>query len=299
MESMDWQAFSEFLGSGAGQAAIRLLRIMGILLGAWVLAVLLRRASNAFRVHMGRRVSTPEQVNRVETLGRVFRYAMTVVVTTTAAVLVLDEIGISVAPILGAAGVVGVAIGFGAQNLVKDYFTGLFLLVENQMSVGDVVTIAGLSGQVEELTLRHVRLRDYGGHVHYVSNGLITTVTNHTHGFAYAVVDVSVAYGEPLDEVMRVMRQVGDGLVADPAFQKRILEPLEIAGVDSLGNSAVVIRGRIKVRGPEQWSVRREFLRRVMLAFSQAGIVIPLSPHTTFAGRAPKAPAAEDPEPAA
>lgn len=292
---MDWQAFSEFLGSGAGQAAVRLLRITGILLGAWILAMLLRRASKAFRVHMGRRVSTQEQVNRVETLARVFRYAMTVVVTMIAAVLVLSELGISVAPILGAAGVVGVAIGFGAQNLVKDYFTGLFLLIENQMSVGDVVTIAGLSGQVEELTLRHVRLRDYGGHVHYVSNGLITTVTNHTHGFAYAVVDVSVAYGESLDEVMKVMREVGTQLMEDPEYKPRILEPLEIAGVDSLGNSAVVIRGRIKVRGPEQWSVRREFLRRVMLAFGKAGIVIPLSPHTTFAGRSPRA-VADEPE---
>jgi small conductance mechanosensitive channel len=285
---MDWQSVSEFLGSELGGYAVRLLRIMGILLGAWVLAMLLRRLSRAFRMQVGRHVSSPEHINRVETLARVLRYAMTVVVTLVAAVLVLSELGISVAPILGAAGIVGVAIGFGAQNLVKDYFTGLFLLIENQMSVGDVVTIAGLSGQVEEITLRHVRLRDYEGHVHFVSNGLITTVTNRTQGFAYAVADVSVAYGEPLDEVMQVMREVGAGLAADPAFRDGILGPLEIAGVDSLGTSAVVIRSRIKVRGAEQWNVRREYLRRVMAAFGRAGIVIPLAPHTVYAGPATK-----------
>lgn len=286
---MDWQAFGEFLGTGTGQAAIRLLRITGILLGAWILAMLLRRVTKAFRVQMGRRVSTPEQVNRVETLGRVVRYAMTVVVTMVAAVLVLSELGISVAPILGAAGVVGVAIGFGAQNLVKDYFSGLFLLIENQMSVGDVVTIAGLSGQVEEITLRHVRLRDHNGHVHYISNGLITTVTNKTQVFAYAVMDVGVAYRENVESVLEVMRDVGAGLAADSAFSDAILEPLEILGVESLGDSAVVLRCRIKVRASQQWNVRREYLRRVKAAFDSQGIEIPFPHMTVYAGAEHKA----------
>jgi small conductance mechanosensitive channel len=286
---MDWQTVSEFLDSEMGEAAIRLLRIAGILLGAWVLAMLLRRLSKAFRMQVGRRVSTPEQLNRVETLGRVFRYAMTVVVTLVAAVLVLSELGISVAPILGAAGVVGVAIGFGAQNLVKDYFSGLFLLIENQMSVGDVVIIAGLSGQVEEITLRHVRLRDANGHVHYISNGLITTVTNMTQVFAYAVMDVGVAYREDVDGVIEVMREVGAALAADPSFSDAMLEPLEILGVESLGDSAVVLRCRIKVRASQQWNVRREYLRRVKAAFDRQGIEIPFPHMTVYAGADRKA----------
>lgn len=275
---MDWQSISDFMGSRWGESTIRLVRIFFILLGAWLLSALLSRLIRRIRERVAVRFTAPEQINRAVTLGRVFRYTATVIVVLVAGVLVLSELGISVAPILGAAGVVGVAIGFGAQNLVKDYFTGFFLLLENQMSTGDVVTIAGLSGVVEDITLRHVRLRDYEGHVHYISNSLITTVTNRTHGFAYAVMDIGVAYRERTDRVMDVMRKVGAELADDPAFEARILEPLEIAGVEQLGDSAVVIRCRFKVRPIEQWNVRREYLRRVKAAFDDLGIEIPY-PH--------------------
>jgi small-conductance mechanosensitive channel len=285
---MNWESVSDFFSSEIGVATVRLVRICIILLGAWLLARLLGRLSKAVRNHVGQRLSAPEQINRAETLGRVFRYAATVVVTLVASVLVLSELGISVAPILGAAGVVGLAIGFGAQNLVKDYFTGMFLLLEHQMSNGDVVTVAGLSGRVEEITLRHVRLRDYNGHVHYISNGLITTVTNQTQGFAYAVMDVGVAYREQVDEVMAVMREVGAELASDAAFESLIQEPLEIAGVESLGDSAVVLRCRFKVRAMEQWTVRREYLRRVKAAFDRRGIEIPY-PHMTIHAQDAKA----------
>ncbi len=190
------EAIGDFLTGEWGSSVVRMLRIVGILIGAWILAALLSRVIRKIRMRISQNLTAPEQVKRAETLGRVFRYAVSVIVTLVAGVLVLSELGISVAPILGAAGVVGVAVGFGAQNLVKDYFTGLFLLLENQMSTGDVVTVAGLTGVVEDITLRHVRLRDYSGHVHYISNGLITTVTNLTYGFAYAVIDVGVAYRE-------------------------------------------------------------------------------------------------------
>ncbi|HUG72993.1 MAG TPA: mechanosensitive ion channel family protein [Steroidobacteraceae bacterium] len=281
---MNWQAISDFLGSEVGRTSITLLRICVILVGAWVLTALLSRLIRTFRKRISLGLTAPEQVKRAETLGRVFRYAVSVLVTLVAGVLVLSELGISVAPILGAAGVVGLAIGFGAQNLVKDYFTGLFLLLENQLSTGDVVTIAGVSGLVEDITLRYVRLRDYGGHVHYVSNGLITTVTNRTHGFAYAVMDVGVAYREQVDAVLQVMREVGAELADDANFRHRILEPLDIAGVESLGDSAVVLRCRFKVPGLEQWSVRREYLRRVKAAFDRKGIEIPFPHLTLYAG---------------
>ena len=224
------------------------------------------------------RQETTEDGQRVRTLSRVIRYVLTVAVTLLGAILVLGELGISVAPILGAAGVIGIAVGFGAQSLVKDYFTGFFLLLENQLRIGDVVDAGGKSGTVEELTLRYLRLRDYSGNVHYIPNGNITVVTNMSLGFAYAVIDIGVAYAERIDEVIALMRRVGETLRTDPSFATRILEPLEVAGVEQWADSAVVIRCRFKVAPLEQWSVRREYLARIKAAFDEAGVEIPF-PH--------------------
>jgi small conductance mechanosensitive channel len=189
-----------------------------------------------------------------------------------------------VAPILGAAGVVGIAVGFGAQSLVKDYFTGFFILLENQIRQGDVVQVADKAGLVEEITLRYVRLRDYDGNVHYVPNGLVTTVTNMSRGFAQSVIDVGVAYREDVDEAFEVMRAVAAELRADAAFAPRILDEIEIAGVEKWADSAVVLRCRFKVAPLEQWNVRREFLRRLKQAFDARGIEIPFPHLTVYAG---------------
>ncbi len=226
-----------------------------------------------------------ERVKRLNTLEQVFRYIATVLITLIAAMLVLSEVGISIAPILAAAGVLGIAIGFGAQSLVKDYFTGLFLLLENQVRQGDVVEVAGKGGLVEEMTLRYIRLRDYEGSVHYIPNGTIDTVTNRSRSFAHAVIDVGVAYREDVDEVYAVMREVAVGLRGDPEFADKIVEDLEIAGVDQWGDSAVVIRCRFKVRPLEQWGVRRAYLYRLKKAFDAAGIEIPYPHLTVYAGQ--------------
>src|SRR3569833_1549682 len=207
------------------------------------------------------------------------------VVTLVTAMLVLSEVGISSAPILAAAGVLGIAIGFGAQSLVKDYFTGLFLLLENQIRQGDVVEVAGKGGLVEEMTLRYIRLRDYEGSVHYIPNGHVDTVTNRSRGFAYAVIDVGVAYREDVDEIYGLMREVATGLRADPELGGKIVDDLEIAGVDQWGDSAVVIRCRFKVMPLEQWGVRREFLYRLKKAFDAAGVEIPFPHLTVYAGQ--------------
>jgi small conductance mechanosensitive channel len=225
-----------------------------------------------------------EQVKRAETLGRVFRYIVAVIILVLATTLILSELGIAVAPILGAAGVIGLAVGFGAQSLVKDYFAGFFILLENQMRQGDVVDIAGKAGLVEEITLRYVRLRDYDGNVHFVSNGLITTVTNMSRGYAQSVVDVGVAYREDTDEAVAVMCETGAQMRADPAFGPKILDELEIAGVDKWADSAVILRCRFKVQPLEQWNVRREFLRRLKKAFDARGIEIPFPHVTIYAG---------------
>ena len=275
-----------------GPATVTLLRVTVIVVVAWVLVAVLQRAIRAFRIRIAARLDDREAAKRAETLGRVFRYLVAVVVTLIAGMLVLGELGVSVAPILGAAGVVGLAVGFGAQTLVRDYFTGFFLLLENQIRQGDVVKLGEHAGLVEEVTLRYVQLRDYDGHVHFVPNGQITTVVNMSRGFAQAVIDVGVAYRENVDEVMAVMREVGRELRAVPEFDARILDELEIAGVERWADSAVVIRCRFRCRPLEQWTVRREYLRRLKAAFDAKGIEIPY-PHVTVyagqdkAGRAP------------
>lgn len=276
LRTVDWSAF--------GGVAVISFRVVAIALMAWTLALVLNRTIRAFRVRIASRFTAKEEVRRAETIGRVLRYIATVVVTLIAAVLILSELGVSVAPILGAAGVVGLAVGFGAQSLVKDYFTGFFLLLENQLTTGDVVKIADKAGLVEDVTLRFVRLRDYDGNVHFVPNNLITTVTNMSRSFAFAVVDAGVACREDTDAVVGVMRTVGAALREDPSYSERILDDLEVAGVESWGDSAVVLRCRFKVLPLEQWNVKREFLRRLKKAFHEHGIEIPFQRLTVFAG---------------
>ena len=226
-----------------------------------------------------------EEAKRIDTLARVIRYVATVVIGIVAAVEILHELGISIAPILAAAGVVGVAVGFGAQSLIKDYFTGFFLLLENQVRQGDVVDAGGKAGFVEEVTLRYIKMRDYSGNVHYVPNGTVSTVTNMSRGFAQSVIDVGVAYREDVDEVMKVMKEVGEDLRQDDVFGMKILDNMEMAGVDDLGNSSVVIRCRFKVLPLEQWTIRREYLRRIKHAFDARGIEIPFPHLTVYQGQ--------------
>lgn len=274
------------LWASMGGFVLAALRIVVIVAAAWAVIAVLQRGIRVFSMRVqGRFDDDRESTKRVETLARVFRYLTTVVVSLIAGILLLAELGISVAPILGAAGVVGLAIGFGAQSLVKDYFTGLFLLLENQIREGDVVDVGDHAGLVEVVTLRYVQLRDYDGNVHFVPNSQISTVINMTRGFAQAVIDISIAYRENTDDVVQVMRDVGSEMRADPKFAERLLDDLEIAGVESWADSAVVMRCRFKCAPVEQWGVRREYLRRLKQAFDARGIEIPYPHITVYAGQ--------------
>jgi small conductance mechanosensitive channel len=224
---------------------------------------------------MARRTSSASDLSRIDTVGSAFRYAATVVVVLVAGMLVLNELGISIAPILATAGVAGIAIAFGAQSLIKDYFTGFFLLLEDQVRVGDVVELAGRSGQVEELTLRYVRLRDYEGTVTFVPNGEIKLVVNRTRLFSYPLIDVAVVQQQDLEQVYKAIRDVSAGLRADPAFSARVLDDVEIAGVERWELWGLVVRARIRTAPLEQWNVKREFLRRLAEAFIARGIKTP------------------------
>lgn len=261
------------MGSGVRIAVITAL--------AWAAISFAHHLIRSIRVHYSNTLDSPEDVKRIATLGRVFRYIASVIITVVAGMLVLGELGVSIAPILGAAGVVGVAVGFGAQSLVKDFFSGFFLLLENQIRHGDVVEVAGKGGVVEEMTLRYVQLRDYDGNVHFVPNGTITTVTNMTRGHAYAVIDAGIAYREDIDEALTVMASVGRKMRQEATWQSRILEDVEVVGVEKWADSAVILRCRFKVAPIEQWNVRREFLRRLKYAFDSKNIEIPY-PHLTL-----------------
>ena len=276
IENIDWSRWS-----GPALSALRIVLIIAV---AWISIAVLQRMVRAMRIRIASHLDGVEGARRAETLGRVVRYLVGMVISAVAVMLVLAEVGVSLAPILGAAGVVGLAIGFGAQSLVKDYFTGFFILFEDQIRTGDVVKVADLAGLVEDITLRHVRLRDYDGNVHFVPNSLITTVTNMSRLFAQAVVDVGVAYRENVDEVLEVMKTVGAGMREDSVFGPKILADLDIAGVERLDDSAVVLRCRFKVAPLEQWGVKREFLRRIKAAFDEQGIEIPFPHVTIYAG---------------
>lgn len=251
------------------------LRVAVSILGIVLIAALLRnlgwRLLAPFFGRITQRAATVEERRRLETVGRIARQSLSTIIVVVAATLVLNQLGVSIAPILGAAGVVGIAIGFGAQSLVKDVFSGFFLLVENQLRVGDVVEIAGKSGSVEELSLRRTKLRAYDGSVHFISNGLITTVTNLSTEFAYAVIDVRIPYDQDIDHAYRLMRQAAEDLRASPECSAKMLGDLEIAGIEQLGDGWVLVRARVKTSPLEQWSVRRALLGRLKLTFEREG----------------------------
>jgi small conductance mechanosensitive channel len=222
-----------------------------------------------------------ERAKRTETLAGLVEMTFRALVLIAATLMALEALGINIGPLLAGAGVVGLAVGFGGQSLVKDVISGFFILLENHMNVGDVVTIAGESGLVESINLRVTTLRDLSGNVHIIPNGEIATVTNMTKEYSRAVLDIGVAYKENVDEVMKVMKDVGDELAKDPGFSGRILEPMEMLGVDSFGDSSVNIRARITTKPLEQWTVAREYRRRLKNVFDEKGIEIPF-PHVTL-----------------
>jgi moderate conductance mechanosensitive channel len=218
---------------------------------------------------------------RASTLAGILRTIMVSLVWGVVIIEVLDQGGLDIRPILAGAGIVGLAVGFGAQNLVRDLISGFFIILEDQIRLGDVAVINGTGGLVESITFRTITLRDFSGVVHIFPNGTITTLSNMTKEWSGFVLDMGVAYKEDTDRVVEVMRQVGEDLRQDPAFGDKFVEPIEIVGVDNFADSAVVIRIRIKTRPLEQWNVGREYRRRLKQAFDARGIEIPF-PHRSF-----------------
>jgi len=266
------QLLSLFDLGDAELAATTAARVLVILLIAWLLQRIATRIIAAFDGYMGNRFA---DLGRVQTVEQALRSVATAVIAIVAGTLVLGELGISVLPILATAGVAGIAIGFGAQSLIKDYFNGFFLLLEDQIRQGDVVEIAGKEGTVEEITLRHVRLRDFDGNVYFVPNSEIKLVVNRTRGHALAVIDAVVKSSQKVDEAFALMRGVGAALRSDPAFRASILDDVEISGIERWEPWGLVLRCRMRVAPHAQWSVRAEFLRRLKSEFEARGIQSP------------------------
>ncbi|MCP9449495.1 MAG: mechanosensitive ion channel family protein [Nitrospira sp.] len=262
-------------GMGSG------IRAVLICLGMLFLLAVVKQALARVRRLLEGALPTPAQRQRAETLTQVLRDVARVFIVAVGTMMILSEIGIDLKPLLAAAGLGGLAIGFGAQSLVKDVISGFFILLEDSIAVGDVVEIAGVSGLVEEVKLRSIRLRDVSGSVHVVPNGIVDRVKNMTKGFSFYVFDVGVAYKEDVDRVMAVLVEIADELRADPLYAEDILEPLEMLGVDRFDDSAVIIRCRIKTMPIKQWRVGREMNRRIKKTFDAKGIEIPF-PHRTL-----------------
>jgi len=257
------------LSTGANVAVILLFS-----LGVWVsLASLIEHRLNSD-------TGTGAPTARAKTLLSLFRNVVAITITTITAMILLAEVGINIGPLIAGAGVLGLAIGFGAQKLVQDIITGVFIQVENAMNTGDVVTAGGITGVAERLSIRSVGLRDLSGTYHIVPFSSVDTVSNFMRDFAFHVGEYGIAYGEDIDEAVIHLRAAFDELAADPEYANEILEPLEVSGVTALADSSVNIRVRIKTNPGMQWSVGRAYNRLVKRHFDAAGIEIPF-PHTT------------------
>lgn len=261
----------------AGYVAVRFLRV-----GVGRLEEVLIRAGERTEVVPG---STRKRVTTLT--GLLWTLAM-VTVWAVVVVICLDQLGLDVTPILAGAGIVGLAVGFGAQNLVRDVISGFFLVLENQVRVGDVAVVNGTGGLVEAITFRTIVLRDLGGVVHVVPNGTIATLANMTKGWSGYVIDVGVPYKEDTDQVAEVMTEVAEELRKDPRFAPWILEPIEIFGVDDFKDSEVTIKARLKTVPIQQWTVGREYRRRLKKAFDARGIEIPFPHRSLYMGMAGK-----------
>lgn len=219
-----------------------------------------------------------EAKKRAHTLGNILRHALIIIISFIALLMILGELGIQLGPLLATAGIGALAIGFGAQSLVKDVISGFFITLENQYRIGDAIEVAGVSGLVESVSLRRTVLRDLEGKVHTIPNGEIKIVSNLSKEWARTVLDVGISYREDVDQVLELLEQIGRELAADEPWKSAILEPLQIFGVERFEDSQLVIRMVVKTVPLKQWEVGRELRKRIKNRFDEKGIQIPL-PH--------------------
>jgi small conductance mechanosensitive channel len=255
------------------------LRLVVIAISAYLVTRIVHFLVDSLQIFLVSRDATStgllERKKRVDTLGQLLRVVATLLVAGVATLMALSLFNVDIRPILTGAGIAGLAVGFGAQNLVRDVIAGFFLILEDQVRLGDVVSINGKSGLVEAIRLRTIALRGHDGTVHIIPNGVITELSNMTKDFSYAVLDLGIPYEEDVDAVVDVLQSIASDLRADPVHGPNILEALEVLGVESFTEMSVLLRVRIKTVPIQQWNVAREFRRRIKVAFEARGIVFP------------------------
>ena len=279
------------IGVDFAKASLRIALIIGI---AYLGLRLLRVAFNRLETLLNRAAAAAEvtpgaATKRVLTLMSVLWTIVVGLVWFVVVLMTLGQIGVNVTPVLAGAGIVGLAIGFGAQNLVKDLVSGFFLILENQVRVGDVAIINGTGGLVEAISFRTIVLRDEAAVVHVFPNGSINSLSNMTKDWSAYVISVNVAYKEDPDRVADVMRRVAEEMYAEPRYRSAMLESIEIFGVDGFTESAVTIKARLKTQPLQQFAIGREYRRRLKKAFDTAGIEMPGS-QRVVRGEASQAP---------
>ena len=282
-----------FAATGLGSRIIAALVLIGVTV---VLALLVWEGVNvAIDLHLARlsKAAHYARAARLRTLLPMLRAVLLVTILVVVALMTLDQLGVNIAPLLAGAGVIGIAVGFGSQKLVQDLITGLFLLLENAMQVGDVVTLGGLSGTVEALSIRTIRLRALDGSVHIIPFSAVTTVTNQTRDYGFAVLDVAVGLNEEPEPIIALLQQVAATMRAEPRWESLLLEPLDIMGVDRFIDLAWIMRVRIKTQPASRWSVARELNRRIKEAFDEQAIESPITSHRVLSTVPP--PAAPEP----
>lgn len=295
MSSNTWESFVTrimAIGVNALQGAIRIVVIVAI---AYLVIKLLRASLSQLEAFLIRSTGKGESdpgatAKRIKTLSGVLWTISSGLLWFVVVLIALSQIGVNIGPILAGAGVVGLAVGFGAQHLVRDLVSGFFLLLENQIRVGDIAIVNGIGGVVESVTFRTIALRNEAGVVHVFPNGSINTLANATVDWSAYVVDIAVSYKEDTDRVIELMRQVADDMRKETAYAQAMIEPIDVFGVDNFTDTAVVIKARFKTQPAQQYTVGREYRRRLKKAFDREGVEFATS--ARLAGARQQAPAA-------
>jgi small conductance mechanosensitive channel len=279
---MNISAFLTAVKNWALTTGIKIILVVVITL---ILIKVIKVASSRLSSMFLKKRTDEESEKRAKTLASVIQNFLIILTLVVAAITIIGQLGIEIAPLLATAGIAGVAIGFAGQSLIKDIINGFFLLLWDQIRVGDYVQLSDRRGLVEMINLKMTIIRDFNGNVHYIPNGGIDVVTNMTKDYSRYLFEIGVAYREDVDKVIDVIKEVDNELRKDPDFKEDILEPIEIFGLDEFADSALVIKARTKTKPLKQWRIKREFNKRLKKKFDQLDIEIPFPHRTLYIGQ--------------
>ena len=277
--------FSDFLTAIKDWALTTGIKILLVVVITLIMIKVIKVASNRLSSIFLKKRTDEESEKRAKTLASVIQNFLIILAIVVAAITIIGQLGIEIAPLLATAGIAGVAIGFAGQSLIKDIINGFFLLLWDQIRVGDYVQLSDKRGLVEMINLKMTIIRDFNGNVHYIPNGSIDVVTNMTKDYSRYLFEIGVAYREDVDEVIEVIKEVDGELRKDPDFRDDILEPIEIFGLDEFADSALIIKARTTTKPLKQWRIKREFNKRLKKKFDQMDIEIPFPHRTLYIGQ--------------